>query len=183
VAVGDVAGHGVVAAAVMGQVRNALRAFVVDGTGPAATLSKLDALVQLADGDLIATVVLGRFDPATGALEWASAGHPPPYLFSGGKGRFLDEVVGAPLGAGRHDDYVEQHLELSPGDVLVAYTDGLVERRGESLALGLDRLAAAVTRAERTQEPWAATDLVDRLLTGLPRFDDVCALTLRPTTS
>ncbi len=179
IAVGDVSGHGVQAAAVMGQLRNALRAYVVDGCGPAAALTKLDEFVDLAGHGLFATVIVGVYDPATGDLAWSNAGHPPLLVRSETTARFVEGHVGAPVGVNGPEGYRDERLTLQVGEQLLGYTDGLIERRGETLAIGLQRLAAAAIAAARpvTSDRWCAA-LVDDVLSGAPREDDICILVL-----
>lgn len=181
-AVGDVSGHGVQAAAVMGQVRNSLRAYLVEGHGPALALTKLDELVERAEHGLFATVMVAIYTPHTGELVWASAGHPPLVLRTPSGTRLLEGPVAAPIGVRGPDPHVDQHLVLDVGDVVVGYTDGLIERRHEDLGVGLDRLTRAVQRAATPDAgaPWCET-LVDTMLGDRTRADDVCVLVARRT--
>jgi serine phosphatase RsbU (regulator of sigma subunit) len=145
VAIGDVAGKGIPAAALMGELRGGLRAGVLAGGEPHETLRVLDRMTEHAGH--MATVALVLLDPATGALRHASAGHLPPAVIApGGEVRFLTAGASAPLlaydaNAGSGSD------RLAPGERLVLYTDGLVERRGEPIDESLGRLAAAAAEA------------------------------------
>lgn len=178
-AVGDVSGHGVQAAAVMGQVRNSLRAYLIEGHGPALALTKLDALVERADHDLLATAIVAIYSPDTGSLVWANAGHPPLVLHTPSGTRQLEGPVGAPIGVRGPDPHVDQRLSLEVGDFVVGYTDGLVERRREDLSVGLHRLTRAVHLAPvPAGSPWCGA-LVDTMLDGHPRADDICVLVAR----
>ena len=181
-AVGDVSGHGVQAAAVMGQVRNSLRAYLLDGHGPALALTKLDALVERADHGLFATVFVAIYSPHTGALVWANAGHPPLVLRTPSGARLLEGPVAAPIGVQGPDPHVDRQLVLDVGDFVVGYTDGLVERRHEDLSVGLERLTDAVQHAPVPDAggPWCG-DLVDTMLGDQPRADDICVLVARRT--
>ena len=145
VVVGDVAGHGLGAAGVMGQLRNALRAYLVEDAAPARALARLDDLVRWLLPDVTASVVVAVVDPDTGATRLASAGHPPPFLMSAGQPASLAESDHGPLiGAPGVDRSVEREITIEPGDALVLYSDGLVERRTEDFDTGLVRLRRAL---------------------------------------
>jgi hypothetical protein len=147
VAIGDVAGHGVLAAAVMGQLRHALRAYALAGHMPAVLAASLDRLVL--DAELTMTTCLcGVFDPATGTLEYANAGHPPPLIRrAGGSVERVREGLSVALGVAPNAQREQARMHLSVGDVLLLYTDGLVEHRGEAIDLGIDRLAVQLAQA------------------------------------
>jgi GAF domain-containing protein/anti-sigma regulatory factor (Ser/Thr protein kinase) len=142
-AIGDVAGHGLRAAALMGQLRTGLRAYALEGHPPGETLKRLDRLLQTISGRGMATAAYAVVDPATGALRYASAGHPPPVVVRGGEEASLLGVSAAPpLGTLPFATYHEVEARLEPGDTILLYTDGLVERRREALTNGLERLRA-----------------------------------------
>ena len=150
--VGDVVGHGVQAAAVMGQLQATVRAYALDGHGPAAVLTRLDRVVQGVPDLHFTTCVVARLEPATGALLVCSAGHLPPVVTTPGGGALLLEVEpGLPLGVGG-GHYVDARLELPDDAVLLLYTDGLVEDRDASLTDGLDRLVAALDAPVRSAD-------------------------------
>ncbi|MEZ5102023.1 MAG: SpoIIE family protein phosphatase [Thermoleophilia bacterium] len=177
VCVGDVVGHGLPAAAVMGQLRNAGRAYALDGLGPADVLGRLDGLLGRVGGGL-ATCAYAVVDPATGVLRVASAGHPPPLVVGAdGAVRVVEDGRGLPLGVGLAGRYTETTIQLAPGDTLVLYTDGLVERRGESLDRGLDRLTVAATRRSVRVEALVEA-LVEELVAPEPD-DDTAVLAVR----
>ena len=179
-AVGDVSGHGVQAAAVMGQIRNSLRAYLVEGHEPATALTMLDRLVDHAGHALFATVIAGVYDPGTGDLAWANAGHPPLILRGRREVRFLGGKPGAPIGVSGPLGYTNEHATLVDGDILVGYTDGLIERRREDITIGLDRLLASVSVATSDLRDGAwCHDLVDHVLGGGGRDDDICVLALQ----
>jgi signal transduction histidine kinase/serine phosphatase RsbU (regulator of sigma subunit)/anti-sigma regulatory factor (Ser/Thr protein kinase) len=147
IAIGDVAGHGVLAAAVMGQVRQALRAYVLEGHAPSALMSRLDRLVH-ESGLVMTTCLCGIFDPASGRLAFANAGHPPPLIRrADGRVERLEGGLSHPLGASAGIQHVQAEAELAVGDTLLLYTDGVVERRGETIDLGIDRLAQRLATA------------------------------------
>jgi anti-sigma regulatory factor (Ser/Thr protein kinase)/putative methionine-R-sulfoxide reductase with GAF domain len=140
-AIGDVAGHGVRAAALMGQLRTALRAYALDGYTPGETLKHLDRLLHTVRGEGMATAAYAVLDPGTGALRFASAGHPPPVVVPAeGEARMLDTRPAPPLGTLPFGSYHETEDRLEPGASLMLYTDGLVERRREPLTTGIERL-------------------------------------------
>jgi GAF domain-containing protein len=177
--VGDVAGHGVPAVAVMGQLRNTLRSHLVAGLDPAETLAELSALLAWTDHDAHATAVAVVADPGTGELVWASAGHPPPLVTSpGGKPRWLDVPAAAPLGAlprDRRHPYRNHHDQVAPGEALHLYSDGLVEGRWRDIDTGLELLAAAASRDQPGIAVQARCEgLVAELVHAVE--DDVCLL-------
>jgi GAF domain-containing protein/anti-sigma regulatory factor (Ser/Thr protein kinase) len=145
--VGDVMGKGAAAAALMGQVRSAIRAYAVAGQSPTEVLSSLDRLFDVLVEDRVVTAVVGTIDPSTGRVVLSNAGHPPPLVL-----RADGQAVYCPLqqslliaaglsGAPRPRD----ELVLEPGDSLIMYSDGLIERRGESIASGMERLATTAS--------------------------------------
>jgi serine phosphatase RsbU (regulator of sigma subunit)/anti-sigma regulatory factor (Ser/Thr protein kinase) len=149
---GDVAGHDVRAAAVMGQVRAALRALALTDPSPPGVLAGLDRLVgslgaESRNEEIFVTVVYGVLDPADGTITLASAGHPPPVLRRAGilgeppTAELVKVPPGAPLGLGGR--WQTGVVRLEPGDTILMFSDGVVERRGRALADGLDALVAA----------------------------------------
>jgi serine phosphatase RsbU (regulator of sigma subunit) len=144
-AIGDVVGRGFYTAAVMGQLRSALRAYALDGIAPGEVLERLSRLLRQLEPGRTATVLYLVLDPYGGSLVASSAGHPPP-LVAGDDGgpTFFDLPGSPPLGATRLPTYEEREHAMEPGCTLVLYTDGLVERPGESLDAGLERLTMVV---------------------------------------
>ena len=178
--VGDVSGHGLAAGAAMGQLRNALRAYLVEGHRPSEALAHLNRLLLLTGSESMASVVCALVDPASGEVEWASAGHPPMLCLRAGAAERLAEPHGVLLGATDESAYPRAQLRLGAGDALVLYTDGLVERRGEDIEVAIDALGG-VLASEAVQ---SAASLCDRALEALgdgTRDDDVCVLVLRRT--
>ncbi|MBE2315658.1 SpoIIE family protein phosphatase [Solirubrobacter sp. CPCC 204708] len=177
--VGDVAGRGIAAAATMGQLRSALRAYALDGHPPAALLERLNAFqVGLRDRGMT-TVSIVEVDPGSGALRYAKAGHPPALLVDAeGHVKWLREAAGPPLGALDDPVFTEGTETIEAGGTLVQYSDGLVELRGEPLDVGFDRLAAATIAA-----PDGIDELTDGVLAGTlanpSAEDDVTLLVLR----
>ena len=143
--VGDVSGRGLGAATTMAYLRHAIRAYAVQGGGPAIVLSKLGDLVGAAGTGHFATVLCCDIDVEHHLLTVACAGHFPPLLRDRGGTRYLDVAVGPPIGVLPWAMPLETTITVSPGASVLAFTDGLVERRGESLDVGLTRLKGAVT--------------------------------------
>ena len=178
--IGDVTGHDIAAASAMGQVRNALRAWALDNVAPAGVLSKLNNLLFTFNAEHCATCVLVKLSPAQADRSGpatvcvANAGHCPPLTISSrGEVAFLDDQRPLPpLGAVRGLRFSERSYLLEPGSTLLLYTDGLIERRGETLDRGLDRLRAAASTAARAG-PVDAGALCDALLAEL--FDETRA--------
>ena len=177
--IGDVAGRGIVAASTMGQLRSAVRAYALDGHAPAALLDRLNAFQSGLRGDAMATVALVAVDLEAELVRYASAGHPPGLIVAAdGDSRWLDEVVGPPLGAAADLSYREGEAHLGSGATLVLYTDGLVEIRGEHLDRGLDRLRAAAAGGPREAEALCDA-IVEQALNGVDTGDDVTLLVLQ----
>ncbi|MGY0003771.1 SpoIIE family protein phosphatase [Micromonospora sp. I033] len=178
--IGDVVGKGVRAAAAMGQLRNALRAYVLEGYDPGEALTRLNRLVGSTEGGSFATVVCLRFAPRTGRLRYASAGHPSPLLIRGGDAVFLhDRALGPPVGAIPGTAYRTVDGELAPGGRLLLYTDGLIEDRQAGIDAGLGQL-----RADATIPGEHVADLVDAVVERVAernRHDDVAVLALEAT--
>jgi signal transduction histidine kinase/DNA-binding response OmpR family regulator/anti-sigma regulatory factor (Ser/Thr protein kinase) len=179
--IGDVVGKGVQAAAGMGQLRNALRAYILEGFDCGAALTRLNRLVDNLGRRQFATVVCVRFDPSTGELRYSSAGHPPPVVAAGGEtGRFLyPSALGPPIGALPDVDYPTLSTELAPASRLLLYTDGLVEDREVGIDVGLAELTADMAKPTDHVE-----DLLDLLLAkaaGRTRRDDIALLALQVT--
>ena len=174
-AIGDVVGRGFYAAAVMGQLRSGLRAYALDTGAPGEVLGRLSRLLRQLVPGRTATALYLVLDPYAGSLVASSAGHPPPLVVASGDATFVDLPGSAPLGATRHPTYEDCEHEVDPGSTLVLYTDGLVERPGESLNAGLERLRTVVRAAEDDLEH-LADRLVDELLPGGAAEDDAALL-------
>ena len=147
VAIGDVVGHGIKAAALMGQLRTALHAYAIQGHGPARTLDLVDRFVQSMSEDAMATAGYAVLDPETGNVSFASAGHLPPIITGAGSARVTAVAPSPPLGTFPYGSVAEHSLVLETGETLVLYTDGLVERPGEPLDRSIETLAAALGAA------------------------------------
>ncbi len=186
-AVGDVVGHGLPAVEDMAQLRSAGRAMALQGLPPAQLLAELNTFTAHASHGRFATMAVAVFDPLAGELSYGLAGHPPVLLRRSRDGKVvrLVDADGPVLGPIRDATYTEGHVRLEPGDVLVMYTDGLVERRGRDIETGISQAQQLVAdwRSE-TAMAQGCRQLTDTLALP-PRQDDVCviALRLRPVNS
>ncbi|MGW9129900.1 PP2C family protein-serine/threonine phosphatase [Streptomyces sp. NPDC055681] len=163
VAVGDVVGHGLAAAGVMGQLRSALSAAIRVVGGPASALDGLDLYARSVDGALSTTAVQTIIAWADHRITYSSAGHPPPALADpDGTVRFLDQATDPPLGASlEHTPRPQASTTYADGATLVLYTDGLIERRGEDIDQGLQRLADHLARHGNGQVGALADELIE----------------------
>ncbi len=179
-AVGDVVGHGLEAAAAMGRLRIALAALAAHADGPGRLLAHLDAFAVRTHAAEFATACCAELDPTTGVLRYASAGHPPMVaVLPDGTLRWLDEGRSPPLYGRARDDRAEASVTLAPGTVLVLYSDGLVERRRESLATGLERLGRSLAAARDLPVGALCDRLLEELGVADSRDDDVVVLCVR----
>ncbi|WP_238431262.1 SpoIIE family protein phosphatase [Streptomyces cavernae] len=175
--VGDVAGHGIDAVATMAQLRFTAKGMVITGSSLTGALARLNSLLlHTRDTNATATMVLARYTPEERRLVWAQAGHPPPLLLRDGEVRYLPRPSGMLLGATAAPSFAEAECRLEPGDRLLFYTDGLVERPSEGIDRGFERLAEAAGSL-RTAGTEPLHVLLDRMLEG-ERRDDVCVLGL-----
>ncbi len=145
-AVGDIAGHGIDAVTGMVAMRNCLRGLAITGAGPADLLDWLNKIAVHLTGGIIGTAICGLYNPADRSLRWARAGHLPPVLVRDGAARALPLPEGVLLGADPDSRYQEASVTLEPGDALVLFTDGLIERHDEPIddsIEGLLRIAAS----------------------------------------
>lgn len=181
VAVGDVVGHGLEAAAVMGMLRSALSATIRALERPAQALDILNLYARSVEGAQNTTVVWAVVDPGSGLIIYSNAGHPPPVLVHPGGGcELLDQAADPPLGTRpQHVPHPQAGLSYAPGDTLVLFTDGLFERRGEDIDAGLDRLVAVLGRyADRGPERLADAVLAELGVAHGAR-DDIALLIVR----
>jgi PAS domain S-box-containing protein len=179
-AVGDVVGHGLEAAAVMGRLQAALAALAARTAGPGELLSELDHFASGPGGPSFATAGCAILDPRTGELRYATAGHPPLLVVSpSGATTWLDGGRSWPLCVSPIDHRPEGVTVLEPGAMVVLHSDGLIERRGEDLDAGAARLAAAVGRVRSAPVQVVCDRLVDEMADGWTYEDDVVVLALR----
>lgn len=177
--VGDVSGHGLRAASTMASLRFAIHAYAAQGDAPSEILTKLSRLVNVSSTGHLATVLCMLVDVAAHKITVTSAGHLPPLLLSGAGGQFLNSEVGLPVGIDRAAAYTSLTVSAPPAATLIAFTDGLVERRGEHLDQGLERLRVAAV-ANHALLP----ELMQRLVREVrndPAEDDTAIVGLRWT--
>ena len=178
IAVGDVVGHGIRAAASTGRLRHVLRAYAVDGFGPAEALARLNRLACESGEQTFATAVFALVEPSRKRLRLASAGHPPVLVRAAdGTVSPVEDGRSLPLGATPEAEYAEVEVEIGAGSTLFLYTDGLVERREETIDTGIARLAGLVGSTDGPLE-----ELVGRVVEQLEEAghtDDVALLAVR----
>jgi PAS domain S-box-containing protein len=173
--VGDVSGRGLQAGAVMGQLRMAARAYALESHDPVTVLERIDELLQQVDPFQMATLIYVIFDPVAFEIHFVSAGHPPPLILSpDGSASFVDHPPSVPLGVAWQVRRPEIVASVEPGATLILYTDGLVERRGESIEDGLSKLKGAAEAAPEGVDP-LLDHLIDSLVDEVAE-DDVALL-------
>jgi PAS domain-containing protein len=184
--VGDVAGHGIDAVTGMVAARNSLRGLAITGAGPAELLRMLNGVMCEMTSGVIGTVVCGRYNPDTHELRWARAGHLPPVLVRGPSARQLPLPGGVLLGMDPDAEYEEAIQSLQPGDTLLLFTDGLIERRDASIIDVLGDFVASVASASpqplRPDEPeLTAAARADQILASAvsDTGDDACLVAVR----
>jgi len=177
--VGDIVGHGIDAMTSMGRLRSALAALAIHNDQPAALLTELDAFVGGPNGIGYATVFYAIVDSDQRLITYASAGHPPALLMAPNRDvSWLDLGQNEPL-HGSGSERVQSTVPLEHGSILLLYSDGLIERRGESLGVGMRRLELALTELAN-REPDAICDgLIDRLEVLQGRRDDVVVMAMK----
>ena len=179
---GDVAGHNIASASIMGQVRSLLRAYAIDNPDPGCVLRRTNTAVAQLLPDVLASVVYAVLDPATGDLAYANAGHPPPIVTTGpGQAEYLDDTAGATLGACTTASFTTGHRQLEPDARLLCYTDGLIEDRCRDISEGLTVLAETLQRSGPNSAEQTCATVQAALLGTARRDDDVCLLAARLT--
>jgi PAS domain S-box-containing protein len=176
---GDVAGKGLAAASMVGRLRSAMRAYALEGHSPADVVDRLNQLVwsEVEDSHMT-TMVYVVLDPLEGRVTWVNAGHLPPLaVTSDGMARFLEGPSSVPLGVMSYPAYEAAETEMPLGGTVLLYTDGLVERPGELLDNGLDRLSAAV-RGQRIGPEELCDHVLEHLVPAGGSSDDVALLAL-----
>jgi GAF domain-containing protein len=180
--IGDVMGHGIKAASVMGQLRLAIRAYAIDGYSPSEVVSRVDRLLERLDETQIATLVYAVLEPASGHVTIVNAGHPPPVMVDRlGNARLLSGAESVALGAGAATAveservvHTEEGLTVPRGSRLMFYTDGLVEDRNRPVGNGITLLQQAVRG--HVGSPAELCDLVLSNVAPSHLEDDVCIL-------
>jgi len=180
--IGDVAGHSINSASIMGQVRSMLRAYALDQPQPSDVLQRTNAAMIRLLPEAIASAIYAVLDPATGDLVYANAGHPPPLITTGtGDAEYLEDAPGIMLGVSPDIPLCAAERRLAPGTSLLFYTDGLIEDRRRAIDEGLSALAEALKRSAACSVD-EIRDAAESLLDGEPlRADDVCLLAARLT--
>lgn len=174
--VGDVSGRGIDAATIMARLRFTIRAYLVEGHPPNVALALCARQLDIEADGHFATVLVGIGDVESRQLTLASAGHLDPLVVSGSNAAFVEVDAGVPLGISS-DPYSTTTVSIAPGETFLAFTDGLVERRGEGIDTGFERLAAAAVVAAPTLD-----DLLTSLIDVLVRpgaTDDVAVIAFR----
>jgi serine phosphatase RsbU (regulator of sigma subunit) len=175
--VGDVSGHGVAAAAVMAGLRYTIRAYAALAFNPAHLLEMASDEISVGTDGHFATVLVGLVDSARREITMASAGHPPALLLTPGHSEFIDMPIGVPLGLGVRT-YESATIRLVENSVLIAYTDGLIERRDEAIEAGMERLRRVACAGARSADELVTT-IVDSVLGEQPSDDDTAILAIR----
>ncbi len=178
--IGDVTGHNIGSASIMGQVRSMLRAYAIDYPHPGEVLERTNTALCRLLPEALATAVYAVLDPGTGELIYANAGHLPPLVATrAGEASYLDEAAGSMLGAAPSTTFTTGRRRLPAGSVLLNYTDGLIENGRRDLADGMDALAAVMRRSATLTAEQICAAVRDSLLGTDIRDDDVCLLAVR----
>lgn len=180
--VGDVVGHDLRAAAFMGQLRNVIRIAALEADGPSDALLRVDRYMVAAGLTDMTTVAQAHYNRDRRTFTFALAGHPPPLLIKAdGTAWLLEADPLPPLGVGlttQIDKCHDREVALDPGDIVMMYTDGLVERRDVPLDLRLSELVAAAAASRALPAEAFCACVLDKLLSGEPQADDVALLVL-----
>jgi phosphoserine phosphatase RsbU/P len=179
--VGDVAGHGLNAAVMMGRVKSALRAYALRCDTPQDALQQTDRKIQHFEVGAMITIVCAVSSPPYDRFEICSAGHPPPVLaVPGRRAEFVQLPADPPIGALPDVNRTARSVDVPEGAALVLYTDGLVENRDRSIDEGLRKLLTAVSADDPAI---VCRTVMHNLIGNRPAIDDVAVLALRRATS
>ncbi|MEV4703267.1 GAF domain-containing SpoIIE family protein phosphatase [Actinoplanes sp. NPDC049316] len=174
--IGDVSGHGLASAVVMGRVRSALRAYALVSEDPAQVLTMLDRKVRHFEAGSLTTALYAMISPDRGTVRLSSAGHLPPVLAVPDRNTVLMDVpVNAPLGVGHPPRRCTTDVALPPGSLLLGYTDGLVERRDQVIDVGLKALVNVV----HADDPHSVCSVVMSEIAQEPATDDIAVVAVR----
>jgi anti-sigma regulatory factor (Ser/Thr protein kinase)/putative methionine-R-sulfoxide reductase with GAF domain len=176
-AIGDVVGHGLRSAALMGQLRTALHSYALEDHPPGRTLQLVDRYIRSMSQDAMATAAYVVLDPDTGLLRLASAGHLPALVLGDHGGRILELPPSPPLGAFPYSSWTDHEDWLSGEETLLLYTDGLVERPGTPLTASIERLLAVTATASSADE--ACRLAVDHMIPFARLRDDVAIVAMQ----
>jgi serine phosphatase RsbU (regulator of sigma subunit) len=177
--VGDISGQGLSAATTMAELRFAVRAYLAQGDDLATVLTKLRGLLDIETDHQFATVLLGEVDPRAGRIRVVSAGHFWPLVISDGRAEFLSGRVTPPVGVPTSGAPVVVEAQITGPATLLAFTDGAMERRGEDLDTGLERLRTTAAGADAQPLPEVLDGLMQMATAG--GRDDTVILGLRWT--
>jgi serine phosphatase RsbU (regulator of sigma subunit) len=177
VAIGDVVGHSLHAATVMGEIRHAIRCYALEGYGPEGVVARVERLLQRFHPTMYTSMIVGQIDAGTSTLRFANAGHLPVLVVGPHGARFV-ESTGSLVGLGEAPPEACT-VTLEPGDMVVLVTDGLVERRGEHLDIGLERFRLAAASRHDLPDLDEFLDGLVADLTPAGAFDDIAALVVR----
>lgn len=178
IGIGDAAGHGLEATALMARMRSGLGGLSYTGARSGQLMTWLNELVCFDAPQTTATAAIGHYDPVTRELTWTRAGHPPPVLVRDGVAQVLDGTDGTLLGAVRDQAYRQSVTRLRPGDLLLFYTDGLVERRDADIDVGITALADAAAACTGADPAGDIANVLAELGLHAPE-DDTCLLAIR----
>jgi anti-sigma regulatory factor (Ser/Thr protein kinase)/putative methionine-R-sulfoxide reductase with GAF domain len=176
IAIGDVVGHGLRAAALMGQLRTALHSYALEDHSPADTLRLVDRYMRSMPESPMATAAYAVLDPETGLLRLASAGHLPAVVLGSDGGRVLELAPAPPLGAFPYATWADHESWLSGEETLLLYTDGLVERPGTPLMASIERLLAVTSTARSAEEACALA--VEQMIPFARLRDDIAIVAM-----
>ncbi|WP_034384302.1 SpoIIE family protein phosphatase [Herbidospora cretacea] len=176
--IGDVIGNGIQAAALMGRVRSAMRAYVLEGMPPARAMEKVNVFLESVGRNQFTTAFSAVYDLETRWLEFANAGHLPPVLVADGEAELLDVRPNLCLGLQTTFTYTGQRVRLTPGSTLLLYTDGLVERRDEFLDDRLAQLRDAFACFSGSPDEMCDHALTTMSVPAQHADDDIALLTL-----
>jgi sigma-B regulation protein RsbU (phosphoserine phosphatase) len=181
IVVGDVAGHGIDASIVMGRIRSALRAYSLLDLPPEEVLGLVDRKIEHFEVGTIATVACAVTSAPYDTLTVVLAGHPPPVVAAPHRpAEVVSFAAGPPLGSGVGHRYTSNRVAVPPGTTVVLYTDGLIERRGESIELGLERLRTAITEGDPRE---VTATLMHRLVGSAKTYDDIALVVFQRTST
>jgi serine phosphatase RsbU (regulator of sigma subunit) len=182
--IGDVAGHGLDAATVMGQLRTTMRVYAFAGYSPEETVERLNTtMAEAFDRSDMATLVYLVLDPAASTVRYVNAGHVPPLVLGpDNKVSQLDGPHALPIGVHPSGRYEAAEGRLAPGATLVLYTDGLIERRTEPIQVGIKRLRTALEQASGGFDELPDA-LLEQVAPAEKREDDIALLALRTVAS
>ena len=177
--VGDVVGHGMDAAVAMGRLRTGFHMIAPLRPEPSDMVQAVSQQVEAIPNAMCSTVLCAVIELSTGTMDWCRAGHVPPLLVRDGKGRLLEEAGVAPLGVAPEMTAPVHHQPLEPGDVVVLYTDGVIERRKESIDQGFERLEMVSTDLADLGPEDFSDALLEALVPVEEQTDDVALLVVR----